>query len=170
MASPLYIPVKEELKELKRLLRKSPAMNHPRLRMLVEMKRAGGGGISKRALMQRVGASSQSIQTWRDAYKREGLGALLKNDLKGRAGRPSLFTKEEHDRMKEKLEDPKNGLQGYIELQRWIKDEFGKNIKYNTVLKYGIRHFGSKVKVARKSHVKKRPGAVAAFKKTSATK
>lgn len=170
MSLPLYIPVKEEMKELKSLLRKSSAMNHPRLKMLIEIKKAGETGISKRALMEKIGVSGQSIHTWRTNYKKGGLDALLKNNLQGKAGRPSVFTKEEHKRLKKKLEDPKNGLQGYVELQQWIKDEFNKDVKYNTVLKYGIRHFGAKVKVARKSHVKKQPEAVEVFKKTSATK
>ncbi len=53
------------------------------------------------------------------------------------------------------------------ELLTWVEAEFNKTIKYNTLLKYTTRHFGSKVKVARKSHVKKDEEAVNAFKKTS---
>jgi hypothetical protein len=49
----------------------------------------------------------------------------------------------------------------------WIEKEFNKQVKYNTLLKYSIKNFGSKVKVARKSHVKKDEEAVSAFKKTS---
>lgn len=49
----------------------------------------------------------------------------------------------------------------------WIENEFKKQIKYNTLLKYSIKNFGSKVKVARKSHIKKDEDAVDAFKKTS---
>ena len=59
-----------------------------------------------------------------------------------------------------------NGLRGYTELLNWIEQEFGKDVKYNTLLKYCIRKFGSKVKVARKSHVKKDDQAAEAFKKT----
>jgi hypothetical protein len=40
-------------------------------------------------------------------------------------------------------------------------------MKYITLVKYAERHFGSKIKVARKSHVKKDEEAVVAFKKTS---
>lgn len=54
-----------------------------------------------------------------------------------------------------------------MELLDWIKNEFKKEIKYNTLLKYSIKNFGSKVKVARKSHIKKDEEAVKAFKKTS---
>ena len=44
---------------------------------------------------------------------------------------------------------------------------FDKAIKYNTLLKYCGRNFGSKSKVARKSHVKKNLQAVEDLKKTS---
>lgn len=96
--------------------------------------------------------------------------AMVHNGRKGKAGKPSVFTIEEHRQIEQKLKDPKNGLAGYIELQQWIEQEFKKEVKYNTVLKYAMRHFGSKVKVARKSHVKKDEQAVAAFKKTSSKK
>jgi hypothetical protein len=39
-------------------------------------------------------------------------------------------------------------------------------MKYITLLKYAERHFGSKIKVARKSHVKKDDLRVESFKKT----
>lgn len=81
--------------------------------------------------------------------------------------RPSVFTKDEHASIEKKLKDPKNGLRGYVELLDWIENEFKKQIKYNTLLKYSIKNFGSKVKVARKSHIKKDEEAVSTFKKTS---
>jgi transposase len=54
-----------------------------------------------------------------------------------------------------------------VELKRWIEEQFNKEVKYNTLLKYSIKNFGSKVKTARKSHVKKDEQAVESFKKTS---
>ena len=44
---------------------------------------------------------------------------------------------------------------GYKELLDWVKQEFKKEIKYITLIKYSERHFGSKIKVAWKSHNKK---------------
>jgi len=58
-------------------------------------------------------------------------------------------------------------LRGYVELPQWISEEFGKSVKYNTLLKYCSRNFGSKSKVSRKSHVKKDSVAVEELKKTS---
>jgi hypothetical protein len=93
--------------------------------------------------------------------------ALLFNGRKGNVGKPSVFSKEDHERLEKKLKDPKNGLAGYVELKQWVKDEFNKDVKYNTILKYASRHFGSKVKAARKSHVNKDEKAGETFKKTS---
>jgi transposase len=138
--------------------------------MLLEMKKAGESGISKRELMDCVGVCSQSIQIWRTAYKNGGMEALLSNEKKGKCGKPSIFTKGEHQMMEALLHNPKNGLTGYVELQKWVNDEYQKEVKYNTVLKYATRHFGSKVKTARKSHVKKDDEAVRTFKKTSVKK
>lgn len=166
MSFALYIPVKESLQELKNLQKQASLMMHPRIKMLLLMKKAGDKGISKRELMDSVGVCSQSIHNWRTAYRRGGIDALLVNGRKGKAGKPSVFTKEEHQKIEEKLRDPKNGLAGYVELQKWIADEFKKDLKYNTVLKYAVKHFGSKVKVARKSHVRKDEEAVVTFKKT----
>ena len=82
-------------------------------------------------------------------------------------GRPSDITPQEHEMIEAKLKDPNNGLRGYVELCDWMEAEFKKKFKYNTVLKYAYRHFQSKIKVARKTHIKKDQEAVDAFKKTS---
>lgn len=145
-------------------------MMQPRVRMLIAIHRAGDSGISKRQLMEQIGACSQSIHNWRTAYRKGGIAALLYNGRKGKSGRPSVFSKEEHKRLEQKLHAPRNGLVGYVELKEWIKEEFKKDVKYNTVVKYSTRHFGSGVKTARKSHIKKDEAAVGAFKKTSLKK
>ena len=71
----------------------------------------------------------------------------------GRTGfKPSEITAEEHAAIGAKLNDPYNGLQGYMELKYWYEATYNKEIKYNTLLKYCVRHFKSSCKVARKSH------------------
>ena len=167
MSLVLQIVVKESLPELRKLLRQSLPMMQPRLKMLMLIKQAGDQGISKRELMSLTGACSQSIHNWRTLYKSGGITSLLANGRIGKAGKPSVFTKKEHELIGEKLRDPNNGFAGYMELQAWIGQEFKKEVKYNTVLKYAMKHFKSKVKVARKTHVKKDEQAAVTFKKTS---
>jgi transposase len=166
MSLSLIISVTESAHQLRALLKSSSPMMHPRIKMLLVLKKNEARGISKRALMEELGVCSQSIHNWRTAYRTGGLEKLLLNGRKGNSGKPSVITAQEKKLIEKKLNDPKNGLAGYIELQQWIEKEFKKEVKYNTILKYAMRNFGSKVKVARKSHVKKDEIAVATFKKT----
>jgi hypothetical protein len=67
--------------------------------------------------------------------------------------------------LEEILSNPKNGVQGYKELQLLMSKQFNKEFKYFTIVEHCKRHFGTKVKVARQSYVKKDENAVSDFKK-----
>lgn len=153
MSSPKQITIKESQAELKRLLKKSIPLIAPRVRVLIEMKKAEDTGISKRELAAAVGVNHNSVQSWRTLYHKGGIKAICSHNKIG--FKKSVFNKEEHDAIEKKLNDPKNGLRGYTELLDWVKKEFKKEVKYNTLLKYSMKNFGSKVKVARKSHINK---------------
>jgi transposase len=164
MSNALYIPIKESLKELRQTLKTTTLLFQPRIKLLIAMKKAGNSGISKRALVDELGVSGQSIHTWRTTYKNGGITALCSHKKVG--FKPRIFTENEHLKIELKLKNPENGLRGFKELQEWAIKEFKKEIKYNTVLKYAIKHFGARVKVSRKYHVKKDQDAVTTFKKT----
>ncbi len=165
MSSPKQIHIKESISELRKFQKSSIPMIANRIRVLIELKKHEATGISKRAIADIVGVNQNSVQTWRSLYVSAGIEAVL--SYQKREGRPSVLSKEEHQRIEEKLKDPNNGLRGFTELQNWVEQELNKTILYNTLFKYSQRHFGAKVKVARKSHVKKDEEAVVAFKKTS---
>ena len=151
MSSPKIIVIKESIEELKTLYRKSTPFIAQRIRVLIELKKHELEGISKREVASIVGVNQNSVQSWRTIYEKHGIEWLQKHNKLG--FKPSVFLKEEHDAIEKKLNDSKNGLRGYIELLEWIENEFNKSIKYNTLLKYCKREFGSKIKVARKSHI-----------------
>ena len=166
MSNPLIIPVKESEEELRRYIRmaKTPTKKN-RLKILVEIKKAGDKGISKRDMSKKTKLNHNTVQIWRKKYGEEGISAFLDD---GRTGfKPSEITMEEHAAISAKLNDPHNGLQGYMELKHWYEATYNKEIKYNTLLKYCVRHFKSSCKVARKSHIKKDAKQVEDFKKTS---
>lgn len=169
MAKPLTISVKESIKELRNMQRKHGYLIGKRLEVLITIKRhENDGGISKRDLASKTGVNHNSITKWRKMYLKEGIESLLQH---GRTGfKPSLITKQEHERLEQKLKDPYNGLQGYKELLQWANQHREKALNYTTLYEYCKRNFGTKIKVARKSHVKKDPAAVEVFKKTSARK
>lgn len=165
MSLPKKLIIKESLAELRKLQKSSIPMISARIRALIEFKKHESTGISKRAVAEIIGANHNSVQTWRSLYISGGLEAVL--NYEKRDGRPSVFTAEEHIKIEKLLHNPQNGITGFVELLDWVEKEFGKSFQYNTLFKYAQRHFGAKVKVARKSHIKKDSGAVEDFKKTS---
>lgn len=165
MAAPKVIYVKEDMQYLRNALKSSSLYISPRIKMLIEIKKHEGEGISKRELAEIVGVNHNSIQTWRTMYVNGGIELLLSHKRIGY--KPSIISVEERDKIEEKLKDPYNGLRGYKELLTWIETELDKQIEYNTLYKYCVREFGSAIKVARKSHVNKDLEAVDTFKKTS---
>ncbi len=165
MAFPFQLTVKQTIQELRILQRKNGELIGKRLLMLIEIKKHEKTGISKRDLSTLTGINHNSIVKWRKQYQKEGIQSVLTH---GRIGgfKKSVVSKEEHKKIEKKLNDPNNGIRGYTELLEWVNKELSKDMKYITLLKYTQRNFGSKIKVARKSHVKKEEAAVSTFKKT----
>jgi transposase len=156
--------VKESQQELVLLRKNCSNTKSKRLQMLMELKKEKGNAISKRDLAKRIGVDPNSITTWKKIYEKNGIDGIMSD---GRIGfKESIVSTDEHNKIETKLKDPKNGLRGYVELLDWVKTELSKDMKYITLVKYAERHFGSKIKVARKSHVKKDDQAVETFKKS----
>jgi len=164
MSKPFPIRVKETIVELRSLQRKSEELIFKRLQMLIEIKKHQKTGISKRDLSAITGINHNSIVKWRKMYVKEGIDRLLKH---GRSGgfKKSVVSMDEHKKIETKLKDAKNGIRGYTELLEWVKTALNKEMKYITLVKYTQRHFGTKIKVARKNHVKKAENAVEVKKK-----
>jgi transposase len=162
-AKPLV--VKEDAKELNRLRKGSSGTQNKRLLMLLEIQKENGTAVAKRDLAKRIGVDPNSITAWKKLYEQGGIAAVMADRRVG--FKPSVVSAEEHRKIEQKLKDPENGIRGYVELLGWVKAELSKDMNYITLVKYTERHFGSKIKVARKSHVKKDGAAVESFKKTS---
>lgn len=52
----------------------------------------------------------------------------------------------------------------YWDAQQWILDEYGVEVNYQRIREYLTKHFGTKVKQPRKSHINKDPNGKATFK------
>ena len=165
MAHAKILLIKETEKEIKNLLKKSIPFIGQRLRVLLILKQNQKTGISKREVAKLAGVDPNSVHNWRTLYLKAGIEGLIEHQRTG--FKPSVFNSIEHHQLETKLNDPQNGLQGYVELKNWIEKESGKSFNYNTLLYYCIRNFKSSVKVARKSHVKKDEDQGISFKKTS---
>ena len=166
MTLPKQIIIKEDLLTLKTHAKNGNDLIKKRMRLLIELKKGKPNGQSKRVLSNKLGINHNSIVKWRNLYISKGIEELLKDGRKG-GFKPSVITKEEHEKIKTLLNDKNNGIVGYTELLNWVGKELKKEIKYITLVKYVERNFGTKIKVARKSSVKKDLNAVESFKKTS---
>ena len=165
MASPKTFKIKESESEIKKFMKNSNAMIAKRLHALLIFKRNQGSGISKRLVADEIGVNHNSVQTWRSLYIKGGIKLLMSHSNTGY--KPSIITDEQEQALKEKLNNPHNGIVGFIELLDWFDNTFQTNINYKTFHGFVVRKFDAKIKVARKSHIKKDVQAGEALKKTS---
>jgi len=164
MAKAKSLNVTEDLGELRKLHKSAPLHLAPRIKMLLVVKQSDQA-LSKNELAEQVGVNHNSIQQWRSKYVRGGMEELIKD---GRVGfKPSVISKQVHQQIKVKLNNPQGAFTSYKDLQQWVDRDLVKGINYNTLRHYVKRNFGAKLKVARKSHVKKDKEAGELFKKTS---
>ena len=117
------------------------------------------------ALAQHLDVSVSSLSRWQVTYKKDGLSKLLTISNGGK--RREVVTNDIHMGLELKVNDSENPLLGYNHAIEWVKEEFGIELKYNTLRTYMKRHFKTKLKVPRKSHYKKDDEAVELFKKPS---
>jgi transposase len=164
MANAKNITVKESLQALRILLKKSASHFSPRIRMLIEIK-SSDRSLSKTELSTRIGVNHNSIQSWRTKYLNQGIDGILKD---GRIGfKPSIISSSVHKKIEKKLNQPIAEFASYKQLYLWVDKQLLKGVNYNSLRHYVKRHFGAKLKVPRKSHIKKDIEAGHAFKKTS---
>ena len=161
MAKALNVVVKESVKELKSIQKQKPSY-YSRIQMLLLIRE--GKFITKDALSEALQVSTQSVHIWRTKYNAGGIELLLEDK---RGGKPAQITAPIHERLSARLNSSKEGFKSFVEIQQWLKENFGIEMKYQALNKYVKRKFGARPKVARKSHIDKDENAEALFKKTT---
>lgn len=163
MGKALIVEVNETLPELKKIYKSAAMHQKQKVQMLLTIKKSSKT-YSKNDLAKILGVDPNSIQNWRKKYITGGVSLLLKD---GRIGfKPKLLNAKQHAKVLAKLNNPKAAFGSFKELQTWMNSTFKKDFNYNSLRHYVKRHFGAKMKVARKSHIHKDENAVALFKKT----
>ena len=160
MPKKIIVPVKESLAELKRLQKRFPQKTKL-LGMLMLLKKRPQ--LTKLSLSCQLGVSDKSIQIWRDNYITGGIEVMLHDNRGGH--KKAAITAVAHEKLANRLNNPKEGFRSFIEVQQWLAAEFGIEMNYHAVNKYVKRKFGARLKVSRKSHVQKSPADEAVFKK-----
>ena len=135
-----------------------------RLQAILFFKRNEDAGISKRAVADEIGVNHNSVQTWRTAYIEGGVKSLMEHSNIGY--KPSKITKKQGQALGKQLNNPTNGMVGFIELLNWFNEHFQTEINYKTFHGFVVRKFKAKIKVAPKVLIKKDQKAIENFKKT----
>jgi transposase len=94
-----------------------------------------------------------TIGTWLNIYEKQGLSKLLTINTK--PNRKLSIPPDVFAQLEQKLKEPE-GFKSYKAIQLWLGDEFSLHIPYRTVNSIVRNRLKAKLKVGRRSHVKKK--------------
>ena len=159
----MTIEIKESPEELLQLSRKQ---KHPlaqaRLRAFYLYK--SGQASSCEQLSQEVGYERHAVGRWMRLYQERGLEACLDVATKGRPS-GSVIGGKALEELQAKLSDASNYFTSYKQIHLWLKKEHGIELSYEHVHRFVRYHLGAKLKVVRKSNLKKDAAYEEKFKK-----
>ena len=143
--------ITESVEDLKVLLREATKKHEiQRLNTLYLLK--SGAAKNRIEVAALLGVDRTSVGNWLSTYETGGLEKLLQRGYA--PGRTPLLTEAQQVILRRDLQKPQ-GFSSYVEIQEYIADAFGVKMNYKAV--YAMVHdkWGAKLKVPRKSHVKK---------------
>jgi transposase len=127
---------------------------HPRkkqrLFMLYLLKSQQAKTMQEVAFLLALGRNT--IGQWLARYEKEGINGLL--DIRTHPNRPQLTPPAVMEQLQEKLRTP-HGFRSYKEIWQWLRDDCQLNITYKTTHNLVRYRLKAKLKVPRKSHIKK---------------
>lgn len=158
---------KPEIREVaEELLRRGRKISHPlaqaRLRAFYLYKRGKHSGYGE--IAKEVGYGPHAVGQWFRLYKEKGLEACLRINPGGHK-RESVIRGKVLEALKAKLADPVNYFTSYKEIQQWLEKEHQIRLSYVHVHDFVRHHLGAKLKVVRRSNLKKNPALEERFKK-----
>lgn len=149
--------IKETAEELKSLMRKCKKKSQERrIRMLWLFKT--NQARTRKEAAELLPARNNTVGEWLEVYLDKGVEGLLNRSIPtGKRTRALVLPEAVHNALKARLEDPKQGFNGYEDARRWLAQEFNEDHTWVRIRAYIHRHFKAKIKVARPSHQKKTP-------------
>jgi transposase len=148
-----------------RRLKTEPAGPGRERLLAVQLGLAGELGLEQVA--DAVGRSRATIQTWFDTYRQGGVEALLLDARSDNPGRPSELSGLS---LAELQQDLKAGRWRNVpQLQRWLKETHGIKLALSSLYDR-LGKVRARLRVPRKSHIKKDPAAGHEFRTELATK
>ncbi len=164
MARLMNLKIKESISELSEIQKKQPSIKaERRVLCLILLK---SNKFSKQELLaDYLGIGRQCLVRWLSLYRKSGIDGILLSPSRSKPSK--IITQEIHQGLSAKVKDATNPLFGYWDAQRWIREEFNTEVKYHWLRAYMIKHFKTKLKSPRKSHLNKGEQAAESFFKTA---
>lgn len=138
------------------LLQKSRKVSHPlaqaRLRAFYLYK--SGQYKEYEQIGNQLGYARHTIGHWFKVYREHGLEACLQMKP-GSGKRTSVISGKALEALKEKLNSPTNYFTSYKEIHQWLEKEHDIHLSYEHVHRFVRYYLGAKLKVVRKSNLKK---------------
>lgn len=151
MYTPLPI-ITEALDDLgARLKRERDGQRRIRLHLLVLIR--SGQVQERQEAAARLALHRNTIGRWLKAYQEGGLEQLLELHRPGAKPGQKTLSPPVLTALQERLDQ--EGFAGYVEVQRWLADEYALEVPYATVHKLVRYRLGAKLKRMRPRHVKK---------------
>ena len=144
--------ITESVEDLKSFMNTAKdATQNDRIRPLYLLK--SGEAKNRIDVVCMLGMCRKTIGQWLSKYEAGGLEGLL--ERRYAPGRQPYMTPDQLDTLRAKLNEPE-GFSSYVEIHRYVIETFDVEMSYNAI--YALVHdrWHAKLKVPRKSHIKKR--------------
>ena len=152
--------IQENISELKDMLRtKKRTRQRQRLQMLYLLK--SGQADTRMKAAEILAVNRATIGRWLETYEKDGVSGLL--SIKTKPNRKLSIPPCILHVLKHELEKPE-GFDSYGAIRIWLKRKFTLSIPYKTVHSIVRYRLKAKLKVGRKSHVKKNQKKVDEFR------
>jgi transposase len=146
-------PITEDLETLEdRLRRERHPKRKPRLHLLVLLK--SGQVTSRGQAATHLALHRNTVAAWLRRYRTGGLEALLTYQKAGAPAGQKTLPPAVFAQLQARLATL-SGFTSYVELQQWLREEFGLEVPYTTlhgIVRYQLQ---AKLKRPRPSHAKK---------------
>lgn len=158
------IEIKESLESLLSLKKKQTNYKSIQKIRLLELLKSNTNMLREHSAKE-LGISTRTQERWLSTYLKKGLTNFIQAQTNSKKSKE--ITTEIHEGLAKRVNSSTDCFRGYWDAQLWVKEQFGKEIKYSTLRVYLIKHFGTKLKKPRKSHYKKDQVAVNNFLKNA---
>lgn len=138
--------------ELTRILSEQRTItNRQKIQALYWLK--AGYSQSLTDVAERLGVHRITVHRWLKQYSAGGLAELLK---RGRStGRPRVIPPAVIAGISQKLSDDSSEFKTYKEIGKWVEENYNISVKYQTLHKHLRYRMKAKLKVPRRSKIKK---------------